>query len=87
MADIKEVFADGLNTIHILNRTVRLDFFTLQPLQNQSKPTPNVHERIIMPIQTFLDMYDVMQQIVDKLIKDGIIISKEQKINEWNIQR
>ena len=31
MNKIKENFFDGVETIHLLNSTVRMDFFTLQP--------------------------------------------------------
>ena len=83
MKQIKESFFDGVETIHILNSTVRLDFFTLQPPQEGEKPSPEVQERIVMPIQSFLNMHSAMQQIIDKLVENGLVKTQAAQNNHW----
>lgn len=87
MKDIKEIYVDGVETIHLLNGTVRLDMFSLQPPQEGEKPAPHTFERVIMPIQSFLNMHTTMQQIVEKLLQDGIITSNTEPKNNWEIQK
>lgn len=83
MKQIKETFFDGVETIHLLNSTVRLDFFTLQPPQEGEKPTPEIQERIVMPIQSFLNMHAAMQQIIDKLVENGLVKPQQPDRNNW----
>lgn len=86
MKNIEEQYIDGVETIHLLNATVRMDMFTLQPPQEgEEKPSPHVSQRIIMPIQSFLTMHSAMQQIINKMLQDGIIKSDAQK-NSWDVQ-
>lgn len=86
MADVKEVYIDGVETIHLLNATVRMDLFSLQPPRGDGNPSPQVCERIIMPIQAFLNMHGAMQQIVDKMLQDGLIKANAQQKNNWEMQ-
>lgn len=86
MKDIKEIYTDGVETIHVLNTTVRLDMFSLQPPQEGGKPSPHVFERIVMPVQSFLNMYGAMQQIVEKMAQDGLIKANPQEKNNWDMQ-
>lgn len=83
MKQIKETFFDGVETIHLLNSTVRMDFFTLQPPKEGEKPVPEVQERIVMPIQSFLNMHAAMQQIIDKLVENGLIKTQQPNMNSW----
>ena len=85
MKNIKETYVDGVETIHVLNATVRLDMFTLQPPQGDGNPTPQVFERIVMPVQSFLNMHSAMQQILDKMIKDGLVTNTAQTKNNWEM--
>ena len=83
MNKIKENFFDGVETIHLLNSTVRMDFFTLQPPKEGEKPVPEVHERVVMPIQSFLNMHAAMQQIIDKLVENGLVKTQQPAMNNW----
>ena len=86
MKNTKEIYADGVETIHVLNGTVRMDMFSLQPPQEGGSPTPEVFGRVIMPIQSFLNMHSTMQQIVDKMLADGLIRDNAQQKNNWDTQ-
>ena len=86
MDNIKEIYIDGVETIHLLNATVRMDMFSLQPPQGDGSPTPQVFERVIMPVQSFLNMHGAMQQIVDRMIRDGLIKPNAQPVNNWETQ-
>ena len=83
MNKIKENFFDGVETIHLLNSTVRMDFFTLQPPKDGEKPVPEVQERVVMPIQSFLNMHAAMQQIIDKLVENGLVKTQQPNMNNW----
>lgn len=69
----KEIFADGIGQIHFAGGMVRFDFVTLQPEADGKAPTPVVNERIIMPPQGFLNAFNSMQQLIDKLLEAGVL--------------
>ncbi len=78
MADKKEIFADGIEQIHFTGGMVRFDFMTLQPDEDGKKPAPQSNIRIIMPPQGFLNAFNSMQQLIDKLV-DAKVLKKNQK--------
>lgn len=82
----RERFADGVETIHILNGTVRLDFFTLQPDDTGNQPA-QLTERLVMPLNGALQLYDTLGKVIDKLVTDGIIGTKKQENNNWDVQK
>ena len=84
MSELKEVFFVCLESIHILNGTVRMDFFTLQPpAESNGNPVPEVKARFVVPLQSFLNIHSSMQRLVDKLIADGIVTSQDKRGNDW----
>ena len=78
MADKKEIFADGIGQIHFTGGMVRFDFMTLQPDEDGKKPAPQSNIRIIMPPQGFLNAFNSMQQLIDKLV-EAKVLKKNQK--------
>ncbi len=73
-----EIFADGIGQIHFAGGMVRYDFVTLQPdPEGKANPTPVVNERIIMPPQGFLNMFNSMQNLIDKLLEAGVLKKNE----------
>lgn len=76
MADKKEIFADGIGQIHFAGGMVRFDFVTLQP-KEEGNPEPVVSERIIMPPQGFLNAFDSMQKLINKLLEAGVLQKNE----------
>ena len=70
----KEIFADGIGQIHFASGMVRFDFVTLQPdPDGKGEPQPLCKERIIMPPQGFLNAFNSMQNLIDKLLEAGIL--------------
>lgn len=69
----KEIFADGIGQIHFAGGMVRFDFITLQPGKDGGEPTPEYKERIIMPPQGFLNAFQSMQNLIDKLLEAGVL--------------
>ena len=70
----KEIFADGIGQIHFAGGMVRFDFVTLQPdPDGKGEPQPLCKERIIMPPQGFLNAFNSMQNLIDKLLEAGIL--------------
>ncbi len=73
MADIKEMYADGVEQIQFAAGMIRMDLVTLQPQEDGKEPVPEIHTRLIMPPQGFLNAFGAMQQLIDKLVADGIL--------------
>ena len=77
MADKKEIFADGIGQIHFAGGMVRFDLVTLQPAEDGNAPVPESRTRLIMPPQGFLATFNSMQQLIDKLVKAGVVKKNE----------
>ena len=71
----KEIYADGVVQIHFAGNMVRFDFVTLQPAADGEAPKTEPSERVIMPPQGFLSMFNSMQQLIDKLV-DAKVLQK-----------
>ena len=69
----KEIYADGVGQIHFAGNMVRFDFVTLQPAADGESPKPEPSERVIMPPQGFLSMFQSMQNLIDKLVEAGVL--------------
>ncbi len=67
----KELYADGIGQIHFAGGMVRYDFVSMQPAENAS--TFDVNGRVIMPPQGFLNMFNSMQELIDKLLEAGVL--------------
>jgi hypothetical protein len=75
----KEIFADGIGQIHFAGGMVRFDFVTLQPdPEGKNEPSPEYNERIIMPPQGFLNTFNSMQNLIDKLVEAGVLTKNDQ---------
>ncbi|WP_294434859.1 hypothetical protein [uncultured Victivallis sp.] len=77
MSEKKEIFADGIGQIHFAGGMVRFDFVTLQPDAEGKAPVPQSNVRIIMPPQGFLNAFNSMQQLIDKLLEAGVLQKNE----------
>lgn len=72
MSDVKNVFADGLARVTVRGGVVRLAFGTQEEKQEgQIEMIPS--HQVIMPMDGFLNAFNVMQGIVAKMEKDGLI--------------
>jgi len=75
----QEVFADGIGQIHFADGMVRFDFITLQPGEEGKQPIPQSSIRVIMPPQGFLNAFNSMQQLMDKILDAEIQQKRKQK--------
>ncbi len=73
MEEKQEIFADGIGQIHFAGSMVRFDFVTLQPEADGKAPTPRPNVRVIMPPQGFLNAFNSMQQLMDRLVEAGVL--------------
>ena len=69
---MKEIFVDGIDKIHFAGGMVRLDLGTLQPTESD-KPEMDDTVRLILPPQGFLNTFQSMQQLINKLAEAGVI--------------
>jgi hypothetical protein len=56
---------------------VRFDLITLQPAEDGKPPVPEPNFRLIMPPQGFLQAFNSMQQLIDKLVEAGVVKKNE----------
>ena len=77
----KEIYADGVGQIHFAGNMVRFDFVTLQPAADGESPKPEPSERVIMPPQGFLSMFQSMQNLIDKLVEAGVLQKNNPRAN------
>lgn len=71
----KEIYADGIGQIHFAGGMVRYDFVSMQP---GNDVTPFLAtDRVIMPPQGFLSMFNSMQSLIDKLVEAGVLVKNE----------
>jgi len=69
---IHQSYADGMAQLHVANDMVRMDFFTQIPA-DQSTVQPVITGRLIMPIQSYLQMFELMRDVNTKLVANGVI--------------
>ena len=80
----REIFADGISTVHVTGNLVRIDLMTVQP-QLKSKdgqPVVEVNQRIIMPLEGFVQSLGVQDNIVKQLIEAGVLKKDEQPASD-----
>ena len=71
----REIFADGISAVHVTGNLVRIDLMTVQP-QLKSKdgqPVVEVNQRIIMPLEGFVQSLGVQDNIVKQRIEAGVL--------------
>ena len=73
---IQQAYADGMAQIHVINDMVKIDLFTTVPA-GPDRVEPAITTRIIMPLQSYLQMFECMRDINSKLVANGTI--EEQK--------
>ena len=83
---VDEVFADGLGEITITGSTVRLDLVSFSTTERNADGEPKLcfKQRIIMPVDGFMNAFDLMQKVSRELIADGAV--KRVAVNEPTVQ-
>ena len=80
----REIFADGISAVHVTGNLVRIDLMTVQP-QLKSKdgqPVVEVNQRIIMPLEGFVQSLGVQDNIVKQLIEAGVLKNDNQQASD-----
>ena len=80
----REIFADGISAVHVTGNLVRIDLMTVQP-QLKSKdgqPVVEVNQRIIMPLEGFVQSLGVQDNIVKQLIEAGVLKKDNQPASD-----
>jgi len=80
----QEVFADGINAVHVTGNMVRIDLMTLQPhLKNeQGQPIFDVSRRIIMPLEGFIQAFAVQENIIKQLFETGVLKNEVETVKK-----
>ena len=72
---IQDIYADGVSNVHVTGNMVRLDLAALQPgLQgDKGQPVYHINQRIVMPLEAFVQAFVMQDGLVKKLIEAGIL--------------
>ena len=70
-----ERYADAIGEISLVGTTVRLDLVSLSHTEKDDKgqPKPVVRERIVMPVDGFLQSFGLMARVMQQLEQQGLI--------------
>lgn len=70
-----EIFADGISAVHVTGNLVRIDLMTVQPhlKSDNGQPVVDINQRIIMPLDGFVQSLAVQDNIVKQLIDAGVL--------------
>lgn len=73
---MQTTFADTVLNIAITGNLVRLDLGTVTPVQTQNskqelRATPT--QQVVMPIEGFVRAFGMQEQVIKKLIADGVL--------------
>lgn len=70
-----ELYTDGVSEITVGGSIVRVDLFTLSPLERDANNVPKkvFRQRLIFPAQSFANAVDVMQRALQGLVEAGVV--------------
>lgn len=73
---MQTTFADTVLNIAITGNLVRLDLGTITPVQTQEgkqelRATPT--QQVVMPMEGFVRAFGMQEQVIKKLIADGVL--------------
>ncbi len=71
----EEVFVDGLSEITVTGSTVRMDLVTMSITERKADGEPKLvfKQRIIMPIDSFMNALDLMDNVGRELVQSGAV--------------
>lgn len=73
---MQTTFADTILNIAITGNLVRLDLGTITPVQTQDgkqELRANPTQQVVMPIEGFVRAFGMQEQVIKKLIADGVL--------------
>lgn len=70
-----EVFADGMGEITLTGGMVRIDLVCLsaEKKDSEGRPELELRQRVVMPPDGFLRSFSAMEDLMQKLIKAGVV--------------
>lgn len=68
----KQLFIDGVRTVHFVGGMVRLDTFVLQP-QAGGEPAQEDAGQLVMTPQAFVSALEAMRQLAARLAEAGVL--------------
>jgi hypothetical protein len=71
----REIFADAISAVHITGNMVRIDLMSLQPhmKSKDGQPVYDISQRIIMPLEGFVQSFATQEKAVRQLIESGVL--------------
>lgn len=71
----QDIFVDGINHIYVTGNVVRIEMVNLQPhlKTEDGQPVYNVTQRLVMPLDAFVNAFTVQNNIMQQLIQAGVI--------------
>lgn len=71
----REIFADGVSAVHVTGNLVRIDLMTVQPhlTSDNGQPVVEVNQRIILPLDGFVQALAIQQDIARQLTAAGVL--------------
>lgn len=73
---IPEIFADGVGRIDFAGGVVRIELVSLDPAA-QGPERNEVRQRIVMPLEGYLQAINTMGDLVNKLVEAGLLKRNE----------
>jgi hypothetical protein len=71
----EDIFVDGIGNINVTGNIVRIDLVALQPqLKSENgQPVFATSQRIVMPLEGFLQSMNLQQNIIQQLVQAGVL--------------
>ena len=69
-------FCDGVLNVSIKSGVVRVDFFEYGPQKGDAEPEKKYNHRLVLTPEAFLQSHAAFQQVVDELLKRGVVKKK-----------
>jgi hypothetical protein len=69
---VAEVFADGVGRVDFAGGVVRIELVSLEPIEG-GQNRMDVRQRVVMPIDGFIQALSTMGDLVNKLVEAGVL--------------
>ncbi|MBQ7617370.1 MAG: hypothetical protein IJS50_00705 [Desulfovibrio sp.] len=69
---LQKQFIDGFSQVHFVGGLVRINLYQLEPVPN-AEPKEEEVAQLIMTPQAFVESFNAMQQLAEKLAEAGIL--------------
>ncbi len=76
-----DVFADTVRRVDFAGGLVRLELVSAHPPEKPGEGQINLQQsgRLIMPLDGFLSTFQAMQNLIDQLVKSGIVQNRREE--------